>query len=68
LRGQPWNADPVMNAMAALRAEFQPISDMRASATYRHTVLGNLLQRFWLESQGMTTINLENIQTLEALA
>jgi xanthine dehydrogenase small subunit len=68
LRGQPWNADTVMNAMAALRAEFQPISDMRASATYRHTVLGNLLQRFWLESQGMTAINLENIQTLEALA
>ena len=68
LLGQPWNADTVMTAMAALRAEFQPISDMRASATYRHTVLGNLLQRFWLESQGMTAINLENIQTLEALA
>ena len=68
LLGQPWNADTVMTAMAALRAEFQPISDMRASAHYRQTVLGNLLQRFWLESQGMTAINLENIQTLEALA
>ncbi|MDZ4188227.1 MAG: FAD binding domain-containing protein [Hydrogenophaga sp.] len=68
LRGQTWNADTVMAAMAALRAEFKPISDMRASATYRQTVLGNLLQRFWLESQGMTSINLENTQTLEALA
>ena len=68
LLGQPWNADTVMAATAALRAEFQPISDMRASARYRHTVLGNLLQRFWLESQGITAINLENIQTLEALA
>ncbi|MBS3911891.1 MAG: FAD binding domain-containing protein [Hydrogenophaga sp.] len=68
LLGQPWNANTVMAATAALRAEFQPISDMRASARYRQTVLGNLLQRFWLESQGMTAINLENSQTLEALA
>ena len=68
LRGQPWNADTVMAAMATLRAEFQPISDMRASASYRQTVLGNLLQRFWLESQGQTHINLESLATLEALA
>ncbi len=70
LRGQPWNADTVMAAAAALRAEFQPISDMRASAAYRQTVLGNLLRRFWLESQGTKAINLEslNAATLEALA
>src|SRR3990167_4001193 len=68
--GHRWNADTVMAATAALRAEFQPISDMRASAAYRQTVLGNLLQRFWLESQGMNTINLDslNAATLEALA
>jgi xanthine dehydrogenase small subunit len=70
LRGQPWNLDTVQAAMASLRAEFQPISDMRASAHYRQTVLGNLLQRFWLESQGLNTINLENLNaaTLEALS
>ena len=70
LLGQPWNADTVMAATAALRAEFQPISDMRASAAYRQTVLGNLLRRFWLESQGMTTINLESLtaSSLEATA
>jgi xanthine dehydrogenase small subunit len=68
LLGQPWTADTVMSAMATLRAEFQPISDMRASAHYRQTVLGNLLQRFWLESQGLTAINLESLATLEALA
>jgi xanthine dehydrogenase small subunit len=67
LRGQPWNADTVMAAQAALGAEFQPISDMRASAAYRHTVLVNLLQRFWLESQGLTAINLESA-TAEDLA
>ena len=68
LLGQAWTADTVMAAQAALRAEFQPISDMRASAAYRHTVLGNLLQRFWLESQGMTAINLESLSTLEVLS
>ena len=46
-------------AIDTLRAEFQPISDMRASSAYRSEVLGNLLQRFWLESQGMQQINLE---------
>ncbi|MDR7093687.1 xanthine dehydrogenase small subunit [Hydrogenophaga laconesensis] len=70
LRGQSWTADTVMAAVAALRAEFQPISDMRASAAYRQTVLGNLLQRYWLESQGLQHINLDtlNAATLEALA
>ena len=65
LRGQPWNADSVMAAQAALRAEFQPISDMRASAAYRQTVLGNLLRRFWLESQGEAAINLASASVEE---
>lgn len=68
LLGQPWTEDTVMHAMETLRAEFQPISDMRASAGYRQTVLGNLLRRFWLESQGLTIINLESLKTLEALS
>lgn len=68
LLGQAWNEDTVMAATAALRAEFQPISDMRASAAYRHTVLGNLLRRFWLESLGQQAINLESLKTLEALS
>jgi xanthine dehydrogenase small subunit len=59
LRGKPWTAQAAGDAAAALRAQFQPISDMRASAAYRSEVLGNLMQRFWLESQGMTAINLE---------
>ncbi len=64
LTGQPWNPATVALATATLRAEFSPISDMRASADYRVQVLGNLLQRFWLESQGVTDINLESF-TLE---
>jgi xanthine dehydrogenase small subunit len=60
LRGQPWNAATAKTATATLRAEFNPISDMRASGAYRTEVLGNLLQRYWLESQGLTAINLES--------
>ena len=60
LLGQDWNATTVQAAMAVLRAEFSPISDMRASSVYRTAVLGNLLQRYWLESQGATAINLES--------
>lgn len=58
LVGQPWTLETVQRAIAVLRAEFSPISDMRASAAYRIEVLGNLLQRYWLESQGQTQINL----------
>ncbi len=61
LLGRPWTAAAAKAAGAALREQFQPISDMRASAGYRSEVLGNLMQRFWLESQGLTQINLEQI-------
>ena len=60
LTGQPWSPASVAKAQATLRSEFSPISDMRASSSYRREVLGNLLQRFWLESQGADDINLES--------
>jgi xanthine dehydrogenase small subunit len=60
LSGQPWTLATVQQAIGTLRAEFSPISDMRASGAYRREVLGNLLQRFWLESQGLQQINLES--------
>jgi xanthine dehydrogenase small subunit len=65
LRSKPWSRETVEQAIAVLRAEFQPISDMRASAAYRSEVLGNLMQRFWLESQGTQQINLESFSLLE---
>jgi xanthine dehydrogenase small subunit len=60
LTHQPWTETTVQAGMASLRSEFTPISDMRASAAYRQQVLGNLLQRFWLESQGAQQVNLES--------
>ena len=66
LRGQPWTAEAAQAAAAALREEFRPIGDMRASAAYRAEVLGNLMQRFWLETQGHERINLESFRLEEA--
>jgi xanthine dehydrogenase small subunit len=57
---QTWARGIIDHLKEVLRAEFQPISDMRASSAYRTQVLGNLLERFWLESQGMQQINLES--------
>ncbi len=61
LRGQPWTEVTVRAAMDTLRAEFAPISDMRASGGYRRQVLGNLLWRFWLESQGQTATDIHQM-------
>ena len=38
-------------AAEALQAQFTPLSDMRASNTYRMTTAQNLLRRFWLETR-----------------
>ncbi len=41
LTGQPWNETSLAQAAATLSAEFQPLSDMRASSSYRHALLAN---------------------------
>jgi xanthine dehydrogenase small subunit len=66
LIGKQWSQATALHAGHELRREFSPISDMRASAAYRSEVLGNLMQRFWLESQGMHHINLESFVLEEA--
>jgi len=48
--GRPWDPDTVRLGMAALKEDFAPFSDVRASSAYRLTVAANLLQRFWLET------------------
>ena len=64
LQGQRWSAATAEKAAHVLQTEFAPISDMRASADYRRNVLGALLQRFWLESQGQVAIDLSRLQPL----
>ncbi len=59
LIGQPWNEATLQAAQAAIADEFSPLSDLRASADYRRTILGQLLRRAWLESTGHNTVRLE---------
>ncbi|MBB5191330.1 xanthine dehydrogenase small subunit [Silvimonas terrae] len=59
LIGQRWTAQTARAAADALTEDYQPLSDLRASADYRMTVAANLLQRFWLETgtgTGLTRI------------
>ena len=52
IRGREWNETTVEKAMAALARDFNPISDMRATADVRLRTCQNLLKRFFLESRG----------------
>lgn len=51
LLGQPWNEATLQAAIAALPTDFQPLTDLRASAAYRMQVSQNLLRRYWLETR-----------------
>ncbi len=53
LIGQPWNHATIEAAKKVLALEFQPISDARASASYRARIIVNLLEKFWLENAGV---------------
>ncbi|QSP95361.1 xanthine dehydrogenase small subunit [Marinobacter salinisoli] len=50
LHGARWDQAGVTAAAAALASDFTPLSDARASASYRLQVAGNLLQRALLAS------------------
>jgi xanthine dehydrogenase small subunit len=50
LAGAEWSEAAIESACNALEQDFQPISDMRASAGYRMLAARNLLRRFWLEN------------------
>lgn len=52
VNGKPWNEQTLDAACTALARDFEPISDMRASAGYRLRAAQNLLRRFYLESRG----------------
>jgi xanthine dehydrogenase small subunit len=52
LIGKPWSEATVEAAVSAFAMDYQPITDMRASAEYRQLVAQNLLRRFFLETSG----------------
>jgi len=49
LLGKHWNQENIDLAKSILREEFSPLTDWRASASYRTEVSANLLQRFFDE-------------------
>jgi xanthine dehydrogenase small subunit len=55
LRGQPWVEDTIAMAWDAWEEDFQPLSDMRASAEYRLETARNMLIRYFLEDLGAAT-------------
>ena len=55
LTGKPWSEDTVAAAWDAWEEDFQPMSDMRASAEYRLEIARNLLIRYYLEDLGAAT-------------
>ncbi|WP_027260124.1 xanthine dehydrogenase small subunit [Leisingera aquimarina] len=54
LVGQPWGEAAFDAAAEAVRQDFTPLSDWRASAEYRSLSASNLLRRFYLEHDAAT--------------
>ena len=52
LTGRPWTPETVEAAQAAYGEDYQPLTDMRASAEYRLLAARNLLLRFFMETTG----------------
>ncbi len=57
VRGRPWSEATLQAAMAALAQDFTPLTDLRASASYRQRAAGNLLRRFWLETRNTAPLS-----------
>jgi xanthine dehydrogenase small subunit len=59
LIGRRWEEPALEAAWDAWAQDFQPMSDMRASAAYRLTAARNMLTRYLLEDLGGSTSVLE---------
>ena len=55
LMSKPWTMETVREAKWAFAADFKPMSDMRASASYRLETAANLLERYFLDLEGALT-------------
>ncbi len=66
LVGQAWSEATLRQAQAALAQDFTPLSDLRASATYRKQAAANLLERLWLETRPQSALPAEQVQVWPA--
>ncbi len=59
--GRGWSAGLVEGAGGKCDVDYQPMSDMRASAAYRLTAAKNMLRRYFAETTGVV-INVLEVQ------
>ena len=59
LLGAEWSEEGIAPALAAFAEDYTPMSDMRASASYRLETARNMLRRYLLEDQGVAASVLE---------
>ena len=59
LLGRHWDESALAAAQDALDTDFEPLTDMRASAAYRRQVARNLLRRLWLETRASDPLGAE---------
>ncbi len=59
LIGKPWSLETVRAALPAFADDFTPMSDMRASASYRLETAKAMLERYFLDDHGEITNVLE---------
>ncbi len=59
LTGAAWTASAAEAAALALRQDFQPLGDMRASSAYRLEAAGNLLRRLYVEHSGAGPVRVD---------
>jgi xanthine dehydrogenase small subunit len=51
LNGREWDEAAATDAMHMLAQDYRPLTDMRATGSYRMKTAQNLLYRFWLETR-----------------
>ncbi len=59
LIGKRWTRDTIQAALPAFADDYSPLTDMRASTTYRLETAKAMLERYFLEDQGEITNVLE---------
>jgi xanthine dehydrogenase small subunit len=68
LAGSAWDEAALKKAMAALAQDYAPLSDMRASNSYRMQGAQNLLRRFWLETRLENPLPADAVNVFSALS
>ncbi|HEX8785086.1 MAG TPA: FAD binding domain-containing protein, partial [Telluria sp.] len=66
LAGRAWTESTLDAAVAALARDYAPLSDMRASGSYRMQAAQNLLRRFWFETRTIDPLPPEALNAFAA--